>query len=78
MDDVRLMTNVSSGRFAAAITEACLDRGANVWHIQPLSAQLPLRRFAEFALDATDPARELLTPDRLRERWLKKRDRLRL
>ena len=27
IDDVRLMTNVSSGRFAAAITEACLDRG---------------------------------------------------
>ena len=29
IDDVRLMTNVSSGRFAAAITEACLDRGAD-------------------------------------------------
>ena len=27
IDDVRLMTNVSSGRFAAAITEAWLDAG---------------------------------------------------
>ena len=33
IDDVRFMTNISSGRFAAAITEACLDRGANVWHV---------------------------------------------
>ena len=60
IDDVRLLTNVSSGRFAAAITEACLDRGANVWHIHTASAQLPLRRFAEFALDVADPAAELL------------------
>ena len=56
IDDVRLMTNVSSGRFAAAISEACLDRGATVWHIHTVSAQLPFKRFAEFALDDGDPA----------------------
>jgi phosphopantothenate--cysteine ligase len=78
IDDVRLMTNVSSGRFAAAISEACLDRGANVWHIHTVSAQLPLKRFAEFALDAADPAAELLRLARLREKWLSQRDRLHL
>jgi phosphopantothenate---cysteine ligase (CTP) len=78
IDDVRLMTNVSSGRFAAAITEACLDRGANVWHIHSLSAQLPVRRFAAFALDATDSAAELRRLTQLRERWLRQRERLRL
>jgi phosphopantothenoylcysteine synthetase/decarboxylase len=78
IDDVRLMTNVSSGRFAAAITEACLDRGARVWHIHSLSAQLPLRRFAEFALDAADSAAEHTRLSQLRERWLLERDRLRL
>jgi phosphopantothenate---cysteine ligase (CTP) len=78
IDDVRLMTNVSSGRFAAAISEALLDRGANVWHIHALSAQIPLWRFAKFALDATDSAAELLRLTRLRERWLNQRDRLRL
>ena len=29
IDDVRLMTNVSSGRFAAAITEACPRPGGD-------------------------------------------------
>ena len=78
IDDVRLMTNISSGRFAAAISEACLDRGANVWHIHTSSAQLPLWRFAEFALDATDSAAEHSRLTQLRERWLLERDRLRL
>jgi phosphopantothenate---cysteine ligase (CTP) len=78
IDDVRLMTNVSSGRFAAAISEACLHRGANVWHIHALTAQIPLRRFAEFALDAIDNASELGRLAQLRERWLKERDRLNL
>ena len=78
IDDVRLMTNVSSGRFAAAISEACLDRGAAVWHIHTVSAQLPLRRFAEFALDSADPAAEHLRLTRLREKWMSQRDRLHL
>ena len=49
---MRLLTNVSSGRFAAAITEACLLRGARVWHIHSRSAELPLLRFARLDLDA--------------------------
>ena len=59
IDDVRLMTNVSSGRFAAAISETFLDRGASVWHIHAPSSQLPLWRWARFAPDAADPSAEL-------------------
>jgi phosphopantothenate---cysteine ligase (CTP) len=78
IDDVRMMTNVSSGRFAAAISEACLDRGATVWHIHTGSAQLPLGRFAVLALDAADPGAEFERLARLRDKWLSQRDRLRL
>jgi phosphopantothenate---cysteine ligase (CTP) len=78
IDDVRILTNVSSGRFSAAITEACLDRGASVWHVHAADALLPLKRFAEFALDTAEPAAELLRLARLRERWLSQRDRLQL
>jgi phosphopantothenate---cysteine ligase (CTP) len=78
IDDVRLLTNVSSGRFAAAITEACLDRGANVWHIHTPAAQLPLKRWAAFDLDIANPATELLRLARLREKWLSQRERLHL
>ena len=77
IDDVRLMTNISSGRFAAAITEAWLDRGAQVWHIHAPAAQLPLKRSAAFDLDAADPAAEFLRLARLREKWLSQHDRLR-
>jgi phosphopantothenate-cysteine ligase len=78
IDDVRVMTNISSGRFAAAITEAFLGRGATVWHIHAASAELPIVRFARFALDAADASAELEQMARLRERWLSVRDRLTL
>jgi phosphopantothenate---cysteine ligase (CTP) len=78
VDDVRLLTNVSSGRLAAAITESFLDRGASVWHIHAPSAQLPLKRHARFDLDAVDFAAELYRLTRLRRRWLGRRDRLHL
>jgi phosphopantothenate---cysteine ligase (CTP) len=78
IDDVRLMTNVSSGRFAAAITEACLDQGAKVWHIYAPSAVLPFRRLAELDLNAVDPGAELERLAKLREKWLSQRDRLHL
>jgi phosphopantothenate-cysteine ligase len=78
VDDVRLLTNVSSGRFAAAITEAFLDRGARVWHIHAARALRPLWRHAAFALDAADPAAEIERLASLRERWLGQRDRLTL
>jgi phosphopantothenate---cysteine ligase (CTP) len=78
VDDVRLITNVSSGRLAAAITESFLDRGASVWHIHAPSAQIPLKRMARFALDAADPSADLDRLTRLRRRWLDVRDRLHL
>jgi phosphopantothenate-cysteine ligase len=78
IDGVRLMTNVSSGRFAAAITEACLDRGARVWHIHAPAAQIPIARHALFQLDAADPAAEFERLAKLRADWLLKRDRLQL
>ncbi len=78
IDDVRLITNVSSGRFAAAITEACLDREAAVWHIHTPPALLPLVRYARFELDSPDPAAEVDRLMRLRERWQSVRDRLHL
>jgi phosphopantothenate---cysteine ligase (CTP) len=78
VDDVRLITNVSSGRLAAAITESFLDRGASVWHIHAPAAQVPLMRMARFALDAADPSADLDRLTRLRRRWLDVRDRLHL
>jgi phosphopantothenate-cysteine ligase len=76
IDDVRLMTNVSSGRFAAAISESFLDRGASVWHIHAPSSQVPLLRLARFDPEAGDPTAELERLRSLRRRWLGARDRL--
>jgi phosphopantothenate--cysteine ligase len=78
VDDVRLLTNISSGRLAAAISESFLDRGASVWHIHAPSAQVPVKRHARFDLDAADPAAELDRLTRLRRRWLDRRDQLHL
>jgi phosphopantothenate-cysteine ligase len=78
IDDVRLLSNVSSGRFAAAISEAFLDRAANVWHIHAASARLPLVRHACFALDTPDAATEFDRLAKLREKWRSQRDRLQL
>jgi phosphopantothenate-cysteine ligase len=78
IDDVRTITNVSSGRFAASITESCLNLGARVWHIHAPSAQLPLIRSARFDLDAIDPAAELDRLSRLQRDWSAVRDRLHL
>src|SRR5262245_3692828 len=78
VDDVRLLTNISSGRLAAAITESFLDVGASVWHIHAPSAQVPVKRHARFDLDAADPSAELDRLTRLRRRWIDSRDRLNL
>jgi phosphopantothenate-cysteine ligase len=78
IDDVRLITNVSTGRFAAAISEACLERGSTVWHIHSRTAQLPFWRSAQLALDAPNVTTELERLARLRERWLTVRSRLHL
>ncbi len=69
IDDVRSITNVSSGRFSAMITEACLRRGASVWHIHAPSAQLPFKRLARFDLDTQDPRAEHARLDRLHDEW---------
>jgi len=78
IDDVRSIANISSGRFAAAITEACLARGATVWHIHTPAALLPFHRSANFDLDAADSAEEHRRLDRLADDWRTHRDRLRL
>ncbi|HEX8201464.1 MAG TPA: phosphopantothenoylcysteine decarboxylase, partial [Isosphaeraceae bacterium] len=78
IDDVRHIANTSSGRFSAMITEACLARGAEVWHVHAPTAQRPFERLAHFDLAAPDPAAEHARLDRLRRDWLHARDRLRL
>ena len=78
IDDVRTITNLSSGRFAASIAESCLARGAQVWHVHAPSAQLPLVRRARFDLDTQDPRAELDRLGRLHEDWKAVRGRLHL
>lgn len=77
IDDVRFIANVSSGRFSAAISEACLRRGAAVWHVYAPSARLPILRAAVFDPDA-DPDAERARLDALRADWRAVRDRLHL
>jgi phosphopantothenate--cysteine ligase len=64
IDDVRTITNISTGGFSASITESCLTQGAQVWHLHTPSAIVPLLRHARLDLDAADPRAEL---DRLRK-----------
>jgi phosphopantothenate---cysteine ligase (CTP) len=78
IDDVRHIANTSTGRFSAMITEACLERGATVWHIHTPSAQLPYERLARFDLAAPDPETEFERLRHLRQKWLSVRDRLHL
>jgi phosphopantothenate-cysteine ligase len=78
IDDVRHIANVSSGRFSAMISEACLGRGASVWHIHTPSAQLPFMRHARFDLDARDADAEVARLGGLKTRWCRVRDRLHL
>jgi phosphopantothenate-cysteine ligase len=78
IDDVRAIANVSSGRFAARITEACLQRGATVWHIHTLAAQVPFHRQARFELDAPDLDAELARLQSLQKTYRRHRERLHL
>lgn len=75
IDDVRQITNASTGRFSAAISEACLDRGATVWHLAPPTALRPFERHAQFDLRAADPRAEFERLETLRRRWLDVGDR---
>lgn len=78
IDDVRHIANVSSGRFSAMISEACLGRGASVWHIHTPTAQLPFLRHAQYDLDAPDTDAEIARLGALRGRWSRVRGRLQL
>lgn len=56
LDDVRLLTNRSTGRFASALAEACLRRGAQVTYIATTAQTLcPLAEPAR-SLEKADPA----------------------
>lgn len=59
IDDVRQITNASTGRFGSMIAEEALRRGANVWYLSPPAAQRPFHRLATFDLDSPDPAAEV-------------------
>ena len=78
IDDVRTITNVSTGRFAAAISESCLARGACVWHLHAPSAQLPLLRLARFDLEATTRPANSIGYAVCTSEWKAVRDRLHL
>jgi phosphopantothenate-cysteine ligase len=80
IDDVRQIANVSSGRFSAAISEACLKRGAAVWHVHTPQAQLPFIRSARFDLATPEAgmAAEYARLGRLHEQWRMVADRLHL
>jgi phosphopantothenoylcysteine synthetase/decarboxylase len=52
IDDVRAITNTSTGRFSSAISEAALRRGAKVWHVHTPSAIVPLPAQVSVDLDA--------------------------
>lgn len=78
IDDVRVITNTSTGRLSARITEACLERGARVWHVHAPGAELPYLRAARMDLDAQDPAAETARLLALRDQWRGVRDRLHL
>jgi phosphopantothenate-cysteine ligase len=62
IDDVRQITNTSSGRFSSGITEAALERGGRVWHLHAPGALLPFHEATRFDPDA-DISEEI---DRLR------------
>ncbi len=80
IDDVRAIANHSSGLFSSRISEACLRRGASVWHVHAPLAHLPFLRSARFDLDADDRETEIETARliALRNEWRLVRDRLHL
>jgi phosphopantothenate---cysteine ligase (CTP) len=80
IDEVRYLTNLSSGRFSAALTEAWLRRGADVWHIHAPKAELPFQRAARFDLDrpSDEASAEHKRLERLRHEYAAVRRRLHL
>jgi phosphopantothenate-cysteine ligase len=78
IDDVRAIANASSGRFSAMISEACLRRGATVWHVHAPSALLPIVRRATLDLASPNPTAELARLAQLQGDWQAVKDRLHL
>ena len=78
IDDVRSITNLSTGQFSAQISEALLLQGAHVTHIHAPSALLPFHRLATLNLDATDQKLELVRLANLHRDYEACRERLRL
>jgi phosphopantothenoylcysteine synthetase/decarboxylase len=75
IDDVRALTNASTGRFGARIAEVALRRGAVVWYLHAPGALRPFDRLARFDLDDPDPAAEHARLAALREEWTAVRER---
>lgn len=80
IDEVRAITNLSTGRFSAAITEAWLRRGDTVTHVHAGGALLPFARNARLDLDVSEDrlAAELARLEALRREYRSARGRLRL
>ncbi|HEV3166575.1 MAG TPA: phosphopantothenoylcysteine decarboxylase [Isosphaeraceae bacterium] len=78
IDDVRHIANASTGRFSAAITEACLARGAQVWHIHTPNAVLPFSQQAQLKLQALDTDDELTRLAEVLKAWKSVQHRLHL
>ena len=71
IDDVRQITNTSTGRFGAMIAEASLRRGAKVWYLSTPAALKPFRREAQFDLTSDNPEAEVRRLAELRLEWAK-------
>lgn len=78
IDAVRSITNFSTGRFSAQLTEAWLEHGASVWHLCTPTAQRPFVRLAGFDLETVDPESEVARLHQLHAMARQCRDRLHL
>lgn len=80
IDDVRHIANASTGRFAASISEAWLNRGATVWHIHTPNAELPLLRAARLDRELADSKPDAVrgSLDHALKNWRTHQNRLRL
>ena len=68
IDDVRQVSNLSTGRFSSAISEAALRRGHEVWHLHAPGAIVPFAERSRYNLEA-DPASEFARLAALKVEW---------
>lgn len=76
IDAVREITNFSTGRFSAELTEAFLRRGAEVWHVHAHDALLPFQHRARFDLECQDSRAEHERIDHVRQEFVRSKNRL--